>query len=199
MIEVFEAVLKFGAWLESMGMAREHVSPFVLSVFVFVLAPVFFVLKVKSYKRDKGLFEFITRQQSYLISLQDEDTVTKDQSKIIFKKFIESEKRNIERFFFKSFRSQELNTIFTDFFYSSWSENLEQLVCFKVKGSKLSDYWKSIRKEHEAIKKSLIELAIMKDSDSIPEGDEVYHLLKTRFGIIESHFSLWLEDGYNFE
>ncbi len=199
MVEILEILFSFGSWLESMGMAREHVLPFIVGVSILVFAPIMVLMKLKTYKRDKGLFEFITRQQSYLISLQDEETITKEQAKIIFKKFMESEKRNIERFFFKSFKSQELNSVFSNFFTNSWNENLNQLVAFKVKGCKLSGYWKSTRKEYECIKKNLLEVAIMRDEDDLPNGDEVYHFLKNRFGTIESLFSLWLEDGYTFE
>ena len=112
---------------------------------------------------------------------------------------MESEKRNIERFFFKSFKSQELSSVFSNFFTNSWNENLNQLVAFKVKGFKLSDYWKSTRKEYESIKKHLLEFAIMRAEDDTPNEEEVYHFLKNRFGTIESLFSLWLEDGYTFE
>lgn len=199
MIELLEILFSFGSWLESMGMAREHVLPFIVGVSILVFAPIMVIMKLKTYRRDKGLFEFITRQQSYLISLQDEETITKEQAKIIFKKFIESEKRNIERFFFKSFKSQELNSVFSNFFTNSWNDILNQLVSFKVEGSKLSDYWKSTRNEYDSIKKNLLEVAIMRDEDDIPDGEEVYHFLKNRFGTIESFFSLWLEDGYTFQ
>ena len=85
MVELLEILFSFGSWLESMGMAREHVLPFIVGVSILVFAPIMVIMKLKTYKRDKGLFEFITRQQSYLISLQDEETITKEQAKIIFK------------------------------------------------------------------------------------------------------------------
>ena len=80
MVELLEILFSFGSWLESMGMAREHVLPFIVGVSILVFAPIMVLMKLKTYKRDKGLFEFITRQQSYLISLQDEETITKEQA-----------------------------------------------------------------------------------------------------------------------
>ena len=203
MVEFFEFLFSFGLWLESIGTPREHISSIVNGIIASLGIPSFlwaYIKRGKNLRTDsKRDLDFIHKQQALLISLTDEDRITNDQAKLVFRIILDADRRKVERFFFKNCHSKDLDKSFKEFFYESWHETLDNLTNFKLNSQKMSDYWKTTRKEFDSLRDDLVLECVKGIPNDGGRSDRIYFFLKNRFSAVETHFNMWLKDGYGFE